>query len=155
MPGAPGYIPGAPMFYAPPGGFMAQGQRPVFPPNGMMPRGPRWAPQPQQGQQIPVPGFPQGPQGFSPNNVQGRPPRQPRPARGGAANQTGGRAQAAGQRKSSSQGRSGANAAVTNGTTQQEEQQANGTGALTAAALAAVPPEMQKQMIGERLYPLM
>ncbi|RCH79135.1 Protein phosphatase PP2A regulatory subunit B, partial [Rhizopus azygosporus] len=50
MPGAPGYMPSAPMFYGPPGGFMPQGQRPVFPPNGMMPR-PRWAP--QQGQPMP------------------------------------------------------------------------------------------------------
>jgi len=80
MPGAPGYMPGTPMFYAPPGGFMPQGQRPVFPPNGMMPR-PRWAP--QQGQ--PLPGFP--PQGFAPNNSNMRPPRQPRAPRGGAAGQ--------------------------------------------------------------------
>ncbi|KAG2220438.1 hypothetical protein INT45_004180 [Circinella minor] len=154
MPGGPGYMPGAPMFYAPPNGFMPQGQRPVFPPNGMMPR-PRWAPQPQQGQQMPVPGYPQGPQGFSPNNMQGRPPRQPRPARGGAANQAGGRTQAAGQRKFSSQGRGNASAAAaTNGTAApQEQQQANGNG-LNASALAAASPEVQKQMLGERLYPL-
>ncbi|KAI9261639.1 hypothetical protein BDA99DRAFT_511995 [Phascolomyces articulosus] len=153
MPGGPGYMPGAPMFYAPPNGFMPQGQRPVFPPNGMMPR-PRWAPQPQQGQQMPVPGYPQGPQGFSPNNMQGRPPRQPRPARGGAANQSGGRAQAAGQRKFSSQGRGNASAAATNGAAApQEQQQANGN-ALNASSLAAATPEVQKQMLGERLYPL-
>ncbi|KAI8141666.1 hypothetical protein BJV82DRAFT_618643 [Fennellomyces sp. T-0311] len=158
MPGGPGYMPGAPMFYAPPNGFMAQGQRPVFPPNGMMPPRPRWAPQPQQGQQIPVSGYPQGPQGFSPNNMQGRAPRQPRPARGGAANQTGGRAQAAGQRKFSQQGRGNsgtAAAATTNGAAApQEQQQANGANTLTAAALAAAAPEVQKQMLGERLYPL-
>lgn len=138
--------PGAPMFYAPPNGFMAQGQRPMFPPNGMMPR-PRWAP--QQGQQMPMPGYPQG---FGPNHMQGRPPRQPRPARGGA-NQAGGRGQMTGQRKFSQQGRGGA---TTNGTqaTSQEQQQ-NGTPPLTAAALAAAAPELQKQMLGERLYPLM
>ncbi|CDS07492.1 hypothetical protein LRAMOSA01441 [Lichtheimia ramosa] len=146
IPGAPGYMPGAPMFYAP-NGFMAQGQRPVFPPNGMMPR-PRWAP--QQGQQIPVPGYPQGP-GFGPNVQQGgRPSRQPRPPRGGGA-----AGRAAGQRKLSSQGRnnaSDANAAAQE--PQQQQQQANGPEALTAASLAAAAPEMQKQMLGERLYPL-
>jgi polyadenylate-binding protein len=124
MPGAPGYMPGAPMFYAPPGGFIAQGQRPVFPPNGMMPR-PRWAP--QQGQ--PMPGFP--PQGFAPNNV--RPPRQPRAPRGGAA----------GQRKYANQARQ-----------QPAQETADATAPLTAAALAAAPAEAQKQMLGERLYPL-
>ncbi|CEP16523.1 hypothetical protein [Parasitella parasitica] len=125
MPGAPGYMPGAPMFYAPPGGFLPQGQRPVFPPNGMMPR-PRWAP--QQGQ--PMPGFP--PQGFSTNNNV-RPPRQPRAPRGGAA----------GQRKYANQAR------------QPQEPAENPAAApLTAAALAAAPAEAQKQMLGERLYPL-
>ncbi|KAI9323439.1 hypothetical protein BX666DRAFT_1886874 [Dichotomocladium elegans] len=151
MPGAPGYIPGAPMFYAP-NGFMPQGQRPVFPPNGMMPR-PRWAPQPQQGQQMPVPGYPQGPQGFSPNNMQGRPPRQPRPARGGA-NQSGARSQTAGQRKLSSQGRTGTSANANGAAPQEQQQQANATPDLTAAALASADPEQQKQMLGERLYPL-
>lgn len=130
--GTPGYMPGAPMFYPPPGGFMGQGQRPVFPPNGMMPR-PRWAPQPQQGQPM---GYPQG---FNPN-MQGRPPRGPRPTRGAPHGQ-GGR-QAAGQRKQQ-QGRNG-----------QGQDQPQENGALTAAALASAPPEMQKQMLGERLYPL-
>ncbi|KAF7726425.1 Protein phosphatase PP2A regulatory subunit B [Apophysomyces ossiformis] len=143
MPGAPGYIPGTPMFYAPPGGFMAQGQRPVFPPNGMMPR-PRWAPQPQNGQQMGVMGY-QGPQGFAPN--QARPPRGPRPARGNAAPQAG-RQQGANQRKvNQTRGAASATEAA-NG-----QQQANGN-VLTAAALAAAPPEMQKQMLGERLYTL-
>ncbi|CAO3612061.1 unnamed protein product [Cunninghamella echinulata] len=142
MPGAPGYIPGAPMFYGPPGTFMGQGQRPVFPPNnGMMPR-PRWAPQPQQGQ--PIGAYPQG---FNPN-MQSRPRGGPRP-RGGAHAQ--GNRQAAtanGQRKQARP----ANAATTEGQEQQEAPAAAGT--LTAAALAAAAPEMQKQMLGERLYPL-
>lgn len=128
MPGAPGYMPGAPMFYAPPGGFMPQGQRPVFPPNGMMPR-PRWAP--QQGQ--PMPGFP--PQGFPPNNNNMRPPRQPRAPRGGAA----------GQRKYANQSRQ---------QPAQESTESAAAAPLTAAALAAAPAEAQKQMLGERLYPL-
>ncbi|KAI9481622.1 MAG: hypothetical protein EXX96DRAFT_481664 [Benjaminiella poitrasii] len=128
MPGAPGYMPGAPMFYAPPGGFLPQGQRPVFPPNGMMPR-PRWAP--QQGQ--PLPGFP--PQGFAPNNNNMRPPRQPRAPRGGAA----------GQRKYANQARQ---------QPAQETAEPAADAPLTAAALAAAPPEAQKQMLGERLYPL-
>ncbi|CAO3595397.1 unnamed protein product [Absidia cylindrospora] len=135
MPGAPGYMAGAPMFYGPPGGFMGQGQRPVFPPNGMMPR-PRWAPQPQQGQPM---GYPQG---FNPN-MQNRPPRGPRPVRGGGGAHAQGNRQATGQRKQQQ------SRAATNG---QEQQQDNG--ALTAAALASAPPEMQKQMLGERLYPL-
>jgi polyadenylate-binding protein len=130
MPGAPGYMPNAPMFYGPPGGFMPQGQRPVFPPNGMMPR-PRWAP--QQGQ--PMPGFP--PQGFAPNNNV-RPPRQPRAPRGGAA----------GQRKYANQSRQN-NAAPAEPAAESTE-----AAPLTAAALAAAPAEAQKQMLGERLYPL-
>ncbi|KAG2205179.1 hypothetical protein INT46_009896 [Mucor plumbeus] len=128
MPGAPGYMPGAPMFYAPPGSFLPQGQRPVFPPNGMMPR-PRWAP--QQGQ--PMPGFP--PQGFAPNSNNMRPPRQPRAPRGGAA----------GQRKYANQARQ---------QPAQETAENTATAPLTAAALAAAPAEAQKQMLGERLYPL-
>ncbi|KAI7896099.1 uncharacterized protein EV154DRAFT_493491 [Mucor mucedo] len=130
MPGAPGYMPGAPMFYAPPGGFLPQGQRPVFPPNGMMPR-PRWAP--QQGQ--PMAGF--APQGFAPNNSGSnnmRPPRQPRAPRGGAA----------GQRKYANQARQPA----------AETAESAAAAPLTAAALAAAPAEAQKQMLGERLYPL-
>ncbi|KAG1473975.1 hypothetical protein G6F56_000634 [Rhizopus delemar] len=130
MPGAPGYMPGAPMFYAPPGGFMPQGQRPVFPPNGMMPR-PRWAP--QQGQ--PMSGFP--PQGFANGNI--RPPRQPRAPRGGAA----------GQRKYANQSRPAPAAA-----TPAAEATEAAAAPLTAAALAAAPAETQKQMLGERLYPL-
>lgn len=128
MPGAPGYMPGAPMFYAPPGGFLPQGQRPVFPPNGMMPR-PRWAP--QQGQ--PMPGFP--PQGFAPSGNNMRPPRQPRAPRGGAA----------GQRKYANQARQQPT---------QETAENAAAAPLTAAALAAAPAEAQKQMLGERLYPL-
>ncbi|KAI9366220.1 hypothetical protein BD770DRAFT_311349 [Pilaira anomala] len=128
MPGAPGYMPGAPMFYAPPGGFLPQGQRPVFPPNGMMPR-PRWAP--QQGQ--PMQGF--APQGFAPNSNNVRPPRQPRAPRGGAA----------GQRKYANQARQNPAA---------ETAESTAAAPLTAAALAAAPAEAQKQMLGERLYPL-
>ncbi|ORZ03974.1 hypothetical protein BCR43DRAFT_484288 [Syncephalastrum racemosum] len=147
MPGGPGF---PPMFYAPPGGFMPQGQRPVFPHNGMMPR-PRWAPQQQQGQGMP---YPQGPGGFPPN-MQNRPPRQARPARGGAA---AGRGQSNG-RKFSSQPRN-ANAQQQqqqpqqNGAAQEEQPEVNGTASLTAAALANAEPEQQKQILGERLYPL-
>jgi polyadenylate-binding protein len=82
------------------------------------------------------------PQGFNPN-MQNRPPRGPRPARGGGAAGQGNNRQPAGQRKQQ-QPRAAAAAA--------EQQQDNG--ALTATALASAPPEMQKQMLGERLYPL-
>ncbi|KAL0073409.1 hypothetical protein J3Q64DRAFT_1733076 [Phycomyces blakesleeanus] len=136
MPGAPGYMPGAPMFYAPPGGFLPQGQRPVFPPNGMMPR-PRWAPQPQQGQ--PMPGYPQN---FSPT-LQGRPPRQPRPARNNAAPQA---SNSNNNRQQSTAQRKGPRAQAATEVPEQAP--------LTAAALAAAPTEVQKQMLGERLYPL-
>jgi polyadenylate-binding protein len=149
MPGAPGYMPGAPMFYAPPGGFMPQGQRPVFPQNGMVAR-PRWGPQPQQGQQMPMPGYPQVPQGFNPN-MQGRPQRGPRPPRGGGAPQAGGRPQPAGQ---NAPGRKFGNQQRPNAPNGAQAEAPSGPQALTAAALAAAPPEMQKQMLGERLYPL-
>ncbi|CAO3690867.1 unnamed protein product [Umbelopsis ramanniana] len=149
MPGAPGYMPGAPMFYAPPGGFMPQGQRPVFPQNGMVAR-PRWGPQPQQGQQMPMPGYPQVPQGFAPN-MQGRPQRGPRPPRGGGAPQAGGRPQPAGQ---NGPGRKFGNQQRPNAPNGAQAEAPAGPQALTAAALASAPPEMQKQMLGERLYPL-
>ncbi|KAI7867443.1 hypothetical protein BDF14DRAFT_1726556 [Spinellus fusiger] len=122
IPGAPGYMPGAPMFYAP--GFLPQGQRPVFPPNGMMPR-PRWAPQPQ--------GQPLYPQSFSPT-LQGRPPRQPRPARNAAPQANRQQTQRKAPRPQTSE--------------------PEPSPPLTAAALAAAPADMQKQMLGERLYPL-
>ncbi|KAI8994930.1 hypothetical protein BDB01DRAFT_715150 [Pilobolus umbonatus] len=102
-PGGPAYMPGAPMFYAPPGGFIPQGQRPIFPQANMIAR-PRWTP--QQGyppQPIPQP--------YPPMQ---RPPRGPRPPRGAVKGQQ----------------------------------------PLTASALASAPPEVQNQMLGERLYPL-
>merc|ERR1719253_2459032 len=37
---------------------------------------------------------------------------------------------------------------------QQQQQQPTGGNALTAAGLAAAPPAVQKQMIGEKIYPL-
>jgi polyadenylate-binding protein len=80
------------------------------------------------------------PQGFNPN-MQSRPPRGPRPPRGAAHAQ--GNRQASGQRKQQQ------NRGATNGQEQQQD-----SGALTAAALASAPPELQKQMLGERLYPL-
>lgn len=134
---AAGYMPGAPMFYAPPpGGFMPQGQRPMFPQGQMMPR-PRF----QQQSQQPPQGYPPMPQGGYPPMQ--RPPRGPRPPRGGAA-------------------RGGMNRGGP-GRPEQQQQHTEGTGndlngepqPLTANALAAAAPEVQKQMLGERLYPLM
>jgi polyadenylate-binding protein len=130
--GQPGYMPGAPMFYAPPpGGFIPQqGQRPVFPQGNMMPR-PRWAQQ----------GFPPQPmpQGYPPMQ---RPPRGPRPPRGAHAGGRGGYR--------------------SNGRDMQQQEGESDIGndldgdakPLTAAALAAASPDVQKQMLGERLYPL-
>lgn len=142
-----------PMFYAPgppppggPGGFMSPHQRPMFPQGNMMPR-PRWAQQqgayPQQG--MPQQGYPQMQQ------QQQRPPRGPRPPRGGGAS-----------------GRGGYYRGSPRPDYQQDQQENESAGndldgtasalgepkPLTAAALAAAAPEVQKQMLGERLYPL-
>ncbi|RCH86119.1 Protein phosphatase PP2A regulatory subunit B, partial [Rhizopus stolonifer] len=134
MPGgvAGGYMPpGAPMFYAPPphpgnnGGFLPQaGQRPMFPQGQMMPR-PRWAPQ----QGFPPQGMPQP--GYPPMQ---RPPRGPRPPR-------------AKDRKPENIQPQGDNEGVDAGSNE-------GQNSLSANDLAAAAPEIQKQMLGERLYPL-
>lgn len=117
-PGGP-YMPGAPMFYAPPGGFIPQGQRPIFPQANMMAR-PRWTPQ----------------QGYSPQPMpqpyppMQRPPRGPRPPRAASAK---------------TRTRPDDNEPMVDN---------NEIKPLTASALASAPPEVQKQMLGERLYPL-
>ncbi|CAO3628015.1 unnamed protein product [Cunninghamella echinulata] len=131
MPTVPGYMNGAPMFYGPPGTFMGQGQRPVFPHNGMMPR-PRWVPQQNQN----MPGFPGNQQPNYP--MQNRPPNRggPRPPRGGGA---------------MSQNNTRPNQQQQKQSNDNEETDSN---TLTAATLAAASPEMQKQLLGERLYPL-
>lgn len=161
-------------------GFI-QNQRPVFPQPGMVPR-PRWAQPPQQPQSLPGGPIP-GPysqisqQTFGAVPMQGgRPARQSRqPTRGGAPTQTGRpQPQAAQpvpagesrgvptQRGATAAGRGGykytANARnnlpATNGP-QSAPTAADGQAPLTAAALAAARPDQQKQMLGERLYPLM
>ncbi|CAO3591775.1 unnamed protein product [Absidia cylindrospora] len=126
-PGGPGgpYMGGAPMYYTPMNSF-----RPVYPPSGMMPR-PRWAP--QHGQ--PMPGF---------GGPQGNYPMQPRPMHGGAPPiPQPGRPQASTQHHDQ----------------QTTESKNTNTGndnenTLTASSLASATPELQKQMLGERLYPL-
>ena len=139
--GNPPYMPGAPMFYG--GGFMPQGQRPMFPQGGMIPPRPRWSPAPQ-GQ--PMPGYPPMPQGYMPNMQPGR--GMPRPSRGGRGGApTGGRGGAP-------TGRGGRNRPPPSNN-QQGSAGAEDDDQLTAATLAAAPPEIQKQMLGERLYPLM
>ncbi|KAG2200431.1 hypothetical protein INT46_002064 [Mucor plumbeus] len=132
--GAPGgYMPGAPMFYAPTAGFMPQqGQRPVFPQGQMMPR-PRWA------QQQGYPPQPM-PQGYPPMQ---RPPRGPRPPRGGHAASRGGYRSGRPEEQHHQQ-----EAEVTGNDSDGQPQP------LTASSLASAAPEIQKQMLGERLYPL-
>ena len=109
-----------------------QGQRPVFPQGQMMPR-PRWA------QQQGYPPQPM-PQGYPPMQ---RPPRGPRPPRGGHAANRGGY-RGVGRPEEG----------------QQQEGEVAGDDLdgqpqpLTASTLAAATPEVQKQMLGERLYPL-
>lgn len=125
MPGVPDYMTGAPIYYPPPSGF-----RPVFPPGGMVP-GPRWAPQPRPGQ--PMPGY-----GGHRNNypMQQRPPRGPPPmSDAGDAPHT----QPTGQQHKLEQD---------NQPTETDKD------TLTASSLASASPEMQKQMLGEKLYPL-
>ncbi|CAM0140937.1 Protein phosphatase PP2A regulatory subunit B [Umbelopsis sp. WA50703] len=136
--GNPPYMPGAPMFFQ--GGYMPQGQRPMFPQGGMMPR-PRWSPAPQ-GQ--PMPGYPPMPQGYMPNMPPGR--GMPRPPRGGRGGSAGGRG--------GYQGGRGGKTRPQNATNHQDSPGEDGDDQLTAASLASAPPEMQKQMLGERLYPL-
>jgi len=176
IPGAPGYMAATTMFYGPPNGFI-QNQRPVFQPN-MVPR-PRWQP-PQQPPSLPggpMPPYSQiPPQNFGSVPMQGgRPARQTRqPTRGGAPAQTGRPQSPAAQpvpageprgvpaqRGAAATNRSGykynvnsrSNMPVTNGP-QSASTAISSQAPLTAAALAAAPPDQQKQMLGERLYPL-
>jgi len=142
-PGAAGmYAPGAPMFYAGPGGM--PGPRPgmMYPPNMMPPRAWRGAPPGPQGMRGPG-GF----QGNVPPNYmmmaqqgmgrQGGPrqPRQPR-QQGQGPQQGGPKGQPQGQPRQAAPARPPAGSA------------------LTASVLASAAPEDQKQMIGERLYPM-
>ena len=166
------------MYYPPPNGFI-QNQRPIFPTNMVRPR---WSQPPQQPQSLPggsIPNpYPQiPPQNFTGVPMQGgRPARQPRqPARGGAPAQTG-RPQAPAaqpvpvseprgvptQRGTAAAGRGGykytpnaRNNLPASSGPQSTPITVDGQAPLTATALAAAPPEQQKQMLGERLYPLM
>lgn len=149
MPGAPGVMPGgpmypgAPMFYAPngfpagPGGAAGRGMMP-YPGQGMVPPRPRWTGNGPQ----PVP-------------VQGQYPAYPNAGRGGRG---GGRGGARGGMQAQP-GRGavpaipGRGAPAANRPPPQKVTVAKAPG-LTAAALAAAPPEMQKQMLGEALFPL-
>ncbi|RUS25538.1 hypothetical protein BC938DRAFT_472016 [Jimgerdemannia flammicorona] len=177
IPGGPGYMPTAPMFYPTPGGFI-QNQRPVFPQPGMVSR-PRWAQPLQQPQQLPggpLPGpYPQiPPQNFTGVPMQGRPTRPRQPARGGTPPQAGRPQPTAAQpvpageprgvpaqRGAAAAGRGGYkytanarnNVPAANGS-QSAPSAVAGQTPLTAAALAAAPADQQKQMLGERLYPL-
>ncbi|KAI8367083.1 hypothetical protein BD560DRAFT_400041 [Blakeslea trispora] len=126
MPGAAGgYMPpGAPMYYAPPGNAFM----PQAGQRPMFPQG-QMMPRPRWTQQQP---YPQGMAhpGYSPMP---RPPREPRPPQANKA-----------RNKS-------------NNEPQEQEvpvNQPNNTNTLSASDLEAVSPETQKQMIGERLYPL-
>jgi polyadenylate-binding protein len=144
MPGAPMY-PGAPMFYAP-GGFPAAPGRGVMGyPHGMVPpRPPRWTGNGQPPQQVPVAG-----------GMPGQFPAYPNAGRGGRGGRGGARGGMPGQ-----PGRGGPVPAIpgrggpaANRPPPQKVTVAKAPG-LTAAALAAAPPEMQKQMLGEALFPL-
>jgi polyadenylate-binding protein len=151
MAGPMGY-PGMPMYMQRPGPGPAGGMQPAFPmmPQMMargMPQQPRGG-YPMMGQQgragypMPYGGMPQGPRGGRGAPMQGRGGRQA------------GRGPMPGQQpmKFNQQAR---NAGPMQGQPQQvPPQPMPHEGALTASALASASPEMQKNMIGERLYPL-
>jgi polyadenylate-binding protein len=150
------YAPGAPIFYPPPAGMQGRPGAPgfMYPPQ-MMP-GMRFPggrpPYPLPAGQMPPPGYalvpaqvpmgqPRGPRGPRP---QGAPQQGQQGPRQGAPRQ--GAPQGAPQqaRQGAPQNRGGKQEAVLPG----------GTEPLTLATLVTAPPEMQKQLIGERLYPL-
>lgn len=160
-----GYMPGAPMFYPPPGAFPGpQGQRGMvpFPPQGFMGR-PRFPPggQPQQ-MGMPGPYGPGGPGQQYNGMPMSRPPRQPRQGgpggpRGGGPPMNG--RPPMGQPGAMGAGPRGAGVPARGGykygqapRPQVEDVPAPG-GGLTAATLASAAPEDQKQMLGEAMYP--
>jgi polyadenylate-binding protein len=151
-----GMYPPGPMFYPPPsqggpragpGGFMYP---PMMPPNMRFPAGgrpfmgpagnaPRGAPPGYMLVPAPLPNLAGGAAGAAGAAAGARQPRQPRPQQGGPAQPR--QPMAAGARQG---GRGQARGAVVPG----------GAQPLTLSSLVNASPEMQKQMIGERLYPL-
>ena len=124
--GLPPMYPGGPVFY-PPGAV--PGQRPfMFPPQQMVAR-PRW-----MGPQIPGGQRPNMNYPAQSSYANATRPRPSRPSRGGMG------------------GRKGGNPKYHSGARNAPEDADNG--ALTTSALASAAPEQQKQMLGERLYPL-
>ena len=158
QPGMPGMYPPGMMYPQP--GMMPGQPRQVIYPQQMMNRGWRpGAPRPYPGQQ---PGFPGGQQ-MGPGGPMGKGPggRQPRgPNQGQQGRQQGGPKGFKGY----NQGQPGMPQPGMMPMQQmppqqmQQQQQAppqpDAGGGLTAAALAAAPQHQQKQMLGERLYPL-
>jgi len=166
QPGGPGagmYPPGTPVFYAPPGSVPPGAPRPGMVYQAMVPRGYR-GPVP-----APRPGYPplppnyvvpptgQGRQGRQ--NRQGRQqPGQPAPTGPGARAPPGGAA----QRQPRNAGGRGPGGAPRNQPAPPPTQPAPGgapgsapaESTLTTSTLSAAPPEQQKQMLGERLFPL-
>ncbi|OZJ03571.1 hypothetical protein BZG36_03098 [Bifiguratus adelaidae] len=129
--GGPGGFVGAPMYY-PPAGFMGPGQRPMYAPQPgmhMMPR-PRWG-QPGQGMGMPPGAYPQPPQPYMqmPNR-----PQRPQ------ANNLRGNYKYNPQRPA----QQSAPSSVDNAS----------NGDDLASTLASAPEEQRKQILGEKLYPL-
>ncbi|KAI9009997.1 hypothetical protein CLU79DRAFT_774301 [Phycomyces nitens] len=150
--GGPNYMPGAPMFYGPVNPYMHQVQRPVFPQGGPM-MGPRrrWG---EQGGNPNNGGHPM-PQGYMPSHPHARPSRPPRPPRESRQPQ-----QQAPQEAYARAPEAGSDKTATNPSPPPPPPAAaastpppNRDNRLTAEALEAVPPNVQKQMLGERLYP--
>lgn len=155
------YPPGTPVFYAPHGGMPTGPHRPGMVYQAMMPRGYRG----------PMPGGPRpGYQQVPSNYVQGVPPAQNRQGgrqnrqgrQGGQAGQMptggqkGGPAGAGGSRPRAQKAQAGANAPQAKAAAPVAAAPAPPTAdqPLTTAHLAAAQPEMQKQILGERLFPL-
>jgi len=150
------YPPGTPVFYAPPGGVPGRGPPgPGVMHQAMVPRGYRG---PVPG--APRPGYAPVPGAYVVPAVPGQ--RQGRQARGQRQGQQQGQGPAAVGLKGAPAGAPGARAPraqkLPNGAAPAPAGRAPavpGTDqALTTAILAAAPPEQQKQILGERLFPL-
>lgn len=156
-----GYNPGMPMYMQRPGPGPTGGMQPSFPMMQPMMGARGMPPQqrggfPMMGQQGRGGGYPMPYGGMPGRGGRGGGPMQGRGGRGGGG---GGRGPMQGQQpiKFNPQARNAGGPGPMQGQPPQPQgppQSMPHEGALTASALASASPEMQKNMIGERLYPL-
>ncbi|ORX89454.1 polyadenylate binding protein [Basidiobolus meristosporus CBS 931.73] len=159
--GGPGSMyPGAPMYYAPGPGFPPARGGMVFPQGGMVPR-PRWAANQQNQPGSPMGGQypPMPPQPFNNNNnnMQGNRSRGPRQGqRGGHQGRGRGGYKYGGNPRGNPQGAQPAQQAegAVEAAPASPAPEAEVSNELNPGALAAADPEQQKQMLGEKLFPM-